>query len=326
MYSKTSILLILVTAIIALTVTGCGDNVVATVNGEKITSEELSQRVNMTKSSMEQQGFDFSGDNGQILMDYLQKGALEEIINNRLLLQEARKIGQLTTEKVQELIMPLKEQFSSEQEYNDFLTQLMLSEEDTAYILNLQEQITKDVPPASEVDAKNYYDENLEQFEQPEQLQVRHILFFVDEGDKNYPVKHTNSEARQMAEDVIAQLRQGKDFAELARERSEDDQTKNDGGLYVFSEGDAVKEFSEAAAALKPGEHTQTPVQTEYGFHVIKMEKIIPAKQYSFEEVKQQLIKQLSEEAKESKFNEYMKEVQNKSTIVNKLAEQKETS
>ncbi|MDD4169017.1 MAG: peptidylprolyl isomerase [Desulfotomaculaceae bacterium] len=322
MYRKISILLIIMTTMVILIVTGCSGSVVATVNGEKITSEELSQRVNMTKSSMEQQGVDFSGENGQVLMESLQKGVLEEIINNKLLLQEARKIDQLTAEQVQEKIMPLKEQFSSEKEYNDFLDQLMLSEEDIAFILNLQEQVTKDVPPVSEADAKNYYDENIEQFEQPEQLQVRHILFFVDEGDKNYPVKHTDTEARQMAEDVIAQLKQGKDFAELAREKSEDTATKNDGGLYTFSEGDAVKEFSDAAAILSPGEYSQTPVQTEYGYHVIKMEKKIAAKQYSFEEVKQQLIYQLSEKAKESKFSEYMKEVQDKSTIVNKLTEQ----
>lgn len=322
MYRKISMLLLIIAI---LTVTGCGGSVVATVNGEKITSEELSQRVNMTRSSMEQQGVDFSGDNGQLLMDSLQKGTLEEMINSKLILQEARKLNQLTAEQVQEKIAPLKEQFSSAEEYNDFLAQLMLSEEDLAYILNLQEQVTKDVLPVSEADAKNYYDENIEQFKQPEQLQVRHILFFVDEGDKNYPVKHTNTEARQMAEDVIAQLKQGKDFAELAREKSEDTATKNEGGLYIFSEGEAVKEFSDAASALIPGEYSQTPVQTIYGYHVIKMEKKIAAGQHSFAEVKQQLIYQLSEKAKESKFNEYMLEVKNKSTIVNKLAEQEKS-
>lgn len=322
MYKMFKMLLLTVATLAILTVTGCGGSVVATVNGEKITSDELSQRVDLTKSSMEQQGVDFSGENSQELTDSLKKSVLEEMINYKLLLQEARQLGQLTNEQVQEKITPLKEQFPSEEEYDDFLAQLMLSEEEVAYILSLQEQVTKDVPVVPEAEVKNYYDENIEQFEQPEQVQVRHILFLVGEGDQGTPVKHTEAEARQMAVEAIAQLKQGKDFAELAREKSEDSGTKNDGGLFTFSEGEAVKEFADAANALSPGAYTQTPVKTEYGYHVIKMENKIPAGKYSFDEVKQQLTYQLSEKAKETKFSEYMQEVRNKATIVNKLAEQ----
>ncbi|OPX88673.1 MAG: putative peptidyl-prolyl cis-trans isomerase Cbf2 precursor [Pelotomaculum sp. PtaB.Bin104] len=321
LYKMFNMLFLTVATLAILMVTGCGGSVVATVNGEKITSAELSQRVDLTKSSMEQQGIDFSGENSQELLDSLQKSVLEEMINYKLLLQEARQLGQLTNEQVQEKIMPLKEQFPSEEEYDDFLAQLMLSEEEVAYILNLQEQVTKDVPVVPEAEVKNYYEENIEQFEQPEQVQVRHILFLVGEGDQDTPVKHTEAEAREMAEEAIAQLKQGKDFAELAREKSEDSVTKNDGGLFTFSEGEAVKEFADAANALSPGAYTQTPVKTEYGYHVIKMEKKIPAGKYSFDEVKQQLTYQLSEKAKETKFSEYMQEVRNKATIVNKLAE-----
>jgi peptidyl-prolyl cis-trans isomerase C len=322
LYKKFRMLLITMTTIVILTVTGCGGSVVATVNGEKITGEELSQRVDLTKSSMEQQGVDFNGDNSQQLMDYLKKSVLEEMINYKLLLQEARQLGQLTAEQVQEKITPLKEQFSSQEEYNEFLAQLMLSEEDIAYILNLQEQVTKDVAVVSEDDVKNYYDENIEQFEQPEQIQVRHILFLVNEGDQDNQVKHTDAEARSMAEEVITQLKQGRDFAELAKEKSEDNGTKTEGGLFTFSEGEAVKEFSDAAKSLSPGQYTQTPVKSEYGYHVIKMEKKIAAKKYSLDEVKQQLTYQLNEKAKETKFSEYMQEVRNKATIVNKLVEQ----
>jgi len=302
-----------------LAVSGCGGGVVAIVNGEKITSEELSRRVDEIKSIMEQQGIDFSGDQGKIFMESLQKKTLDDMINNKLILQEARKSGRLTPEQIQEKIKSFKEQFPSGEEYDRFLEQVKMSEEDIAYILNLQEQVTRDAPPVSEADARKYYDENKKQFEQPEQLQVRHILFFVDDGEKSYPVKHTDAEARQMAEEVIAQLKQGKDFAGLAREKSEDSGTKADGGLYTFSEGEAVKEFSDAARALRPGEYTKSPVRTEYGYHIIKMEKKIAARQYSFEDVKQQLTYQLTEQARESKFNDYMEEVKSRAVIVNKL-------
>jgi len=295
--------------------------VVATVNGEKITSGDLSQRVSEAKANYEKQGIDFSGDKGKTFMDSLQKDTLDQMISSKLMLQEAKKLGKLTPEQVQEKIKPLKEQFPSEEEYKKFLSQIKMSEEDAAYILNLQDNVTKEVTPATEADIKKYYEENKEQFNKPEQLQVRHILFFVNEGDKNYPVKHTDAEAKKMAEDVITQLKHGKDFADLAKEKSEDSGTKDNGGLYTFGKGEAVEEFTDAAYALKAGEFTQTPVKTEYGYHVIKLEKLIPAKVSSFDEVKDKIADQISEQAKQAKFSQFMQESKAKAEIVNKLAE-----
>lgn len=321
MKRKIKILFLALAAMAVVIVTGCSSGVVATVNGEKITSGDLSQRVSEAKATYEQQGIDFSGDKGKTFMDSLQKDTLDQMISSKLMLQEAKKLGKLTPEQVQEKIKPLKEQFPSEEEYKKFLSQIKMSEEDAAYILNLQDNVTKEVTPATEADIKKYYDENKEQFNKPEQLQVRHILFFVNEGDKSYPVKHTDAEAKKMAEDVIIQLKQGKAFADLAKEKSEDSGTKDNGGLYTFGKGEAVKEFTDAAYALKAGEYTQTPVKTEYGYHVIKMEKLIPAKVSSFDEVKDKIAEQLSEQAKQAKFSQFMQEVKAKAEIVNKLAE-----
>lgn len=307
--------------VVAAVVSACSAGVVATVNGEKITSGELSQRVNEVKAGLEKQGFDFSGDKGKVFMESLQKEILEQMINTRLMLQEAKKAGRLTPEQVQEKVKQLKEQFPGEEGYKKFLSQVKLSEEEVAYILNLQDEVTRDVAPPSEADLKKYYDGHPEQFSRSEQLQVRHILFFVDEGDKGYPVKHSDAEARKMAEDVIAQLDQGRDFAEMAREKSEDGGTRDSGGLYTFSKGEAVKEFSDAAYSLKPGEYTRTPVKTEYGYHVIKMEKKIPASREPFEEIKGQLSEQLLEQARQDRFNQFMQEARNRAAIVNKLAE-----
>ena len=93
------------------------------------------------------------------------------------------------------------------------------------------------------------------------------------------------------------ELKQGRDFAELAREKSEDSGTRAQGGPYTFAEGEAVEAFAQAAHALKDGEFTTTPVKTEYGFHVIKREKLIPAGVQPFEEVRQQLTEQITTEA-----------------------------
>lgn len=314
---------LLLAVFLVLLLAGCAGGIAATVNGEKITSGELSQRVNEAKANLEKQGYDFNGEQGKMFLDQIQKETLDQLINSKLMLQEAKKLGRLDKSQVNELIKPMKEQFPAEDEYKKFLAQLKMSEEDVALILNLQDHITKDLAPVSEQDLRDYYNENKEQFGQPEQLQVRHILFFVDEGDKGFPVKHTDAEARKMAEEVIAQLNKGTDFAELAKEKSEDSGTKVNGGLYTFSKGEAVKEFSDAAHTLKPGQYTQKPVRTEFGYHVIKMEKVIPAVQESFEQVKESLAGHLNEQVKQEKFSQYMQEAKSKAVIVNKLDEKK---
>lgn len=317
---KPKIIILLVTLLILAIITaGCGKEMVASVNGEKIYREDLSKQVDEVKKSYEQGGMDFSGDQGKENLDALEQNTLEGMIDTKIMLQEAKKIGKLTKDQVQERVKPFKEQFSSDEEYQEVLAQVNLKEEEVAYVFFLQEEVTKDVAPASDEELQLYYDETEEQFSEPEQFQVRHILFFIDDGTKGYPAQHTDDEARKMAEDVINSLDQGQDFAELASQKSEDSATKTNGGLYTFTKGETVPEFSDAATALKEGEYTGEPVKTDYGYHVIKLEKIIPAAQKPFDEVKQQIADLLSGQAKQNKFNQFMQEAKDKATIVNKL-------
>jgi peptidyl-prolyl cis-trans isomerase C len=316
-------LMVLLLAIL-LSACSAGD-VAATVDGEKITTGELEQRVNEAKADLEKRGKDFSGDQGKTLYDQLRAKTIDQMINTKLMLKEAKKQGNLTPEQVKEAVKPVREQFPNEEDYKNFLAQVKFTEEEVAYVLTMQDRVTKDLKPAGDDEAKKYYDENKDQFGNPEQLQVRHILFFVDEGDKNYPVKHSDAEAKQLAEAVIRDLNAGKDFAELAKEKSEDEGTKVNGGLYTFSKGKAVEEFSDAAYTLKPGEYTKEPVKTIFGYHVIKREKLIAAEAQPFESVRQQIVDYLNEQAKQDKFAEYMQEVKSKSTIVNKITDKQGT-
>ncbi|HHT02256.1 MAG TPA: hypothetical protein GXZ96_06160, partial [Firmicutes bacterium] len=95
-----------------------------------------------------------------------------------------------------------------------------------------------------------------EEFGQPEQVRARHIL--VD--------------TKQEADNIRAKLDSGADFATLALQYSKDQQTKNRGGdLGYFTKGEMMREFEEAAFALQPGE-TSDPVETLYGYHIIRVE------------------------------------------------------
>ena len=109
-------------------------------------------------------------------------------------------------------------------------------------------------------------------------------------GDKEFKVKHILVEKEDEAKDVIAQLQKGGKFDELAKARSKDPGSKDRGGdLDWNAPGGFVEPFSDAMIATTKGKFTATPVQTQFGYHVIFVEDVREAKVPSFDEVKPQL-------------------------------------
>ena len=317
------LLITLVLLLVVVLLVGCNSNVVATVNGEKITQEQLDKRVSTVKDYYEKQyGMKIEGEQGQKMLANMKQQLLDEMISDILKKQEARKIGKDMTEKqIQAKVNEFKisQQFPSEDAFKSFLGQQDLTEKDLAYLINFQDVVLKDVKPPTEAEAQKYYEQNKDQFKTPEQFEVRHILISAG-PDNTGDVKHSEAEAEKLAVQTLAELNSGKDFATLAKERSEDPGSKDNGGLYTFKKGDAVPEFEKAALALKPGEYTKGPVKTQFGYHIIKMEKVIPAKDQTFAEVKDNIMQNLDQQAKQSKFTAYLEDLKKKAKITNKLA------
>jgi peptidyl-prolyl cis-trans isomerase C len=108
-------------------------------------------------------------------------------------------------------------------------------------------------------------------------------------GDKEYKVRHILLEKEDEAKDVIASLQKGEKFEKLA-ERSKDTGSKANGGdLDWNTPSNFVKPFADAMVALQKGKFTATPVQTQFGWHVIQLDDTRDAKVPSFDEVKPQL-------------------------------------
>jgi len=121
----------------------------------------------------------------------------------------------------------------------------------------------------SEADIAKYYDEHLvDQFTEPEQVHARHILI--------RPASTTDdakAAARKQAEDLLAKVKAGGDFAALAKEHSQDPGSASKGGdLETFPRGQMVPEFDQAAFALQAGQVSDV-VETPFGFHIIKVEE-----------------------------------------------------
>lgn len=109
-------------------------------------------------------------------------------------------------------------------------------------------------------------------------------------GGKEYKARHILVENEGEAKDIIAQVKKGASFEKLAAERSKDTGTKDKGGDLEWNvPGNFVKPFGDAMAKLKKGQMTETPVQSNFGWHVIRLEDERPFQPPAFEAVKQNL-------------------------------------
>lgn len=141
---------------------------------------------------------------------------------------------------------------------------------------------------------KQRYEKQRERFTTEPSWQARHILI-KKEGD--------GAAGLEKARDLIKQLEAGADFAELAKSHSTDTGSAPSGGdLGEFGKGVMVKPFEEAIRAMKEGEISKEPVESRFGYHIIKLEKNIPEKVKTFDEVRAELLKEMQLEQAESAF------------------------
>ncbi len=296
--------------------TGCGGKVVATVNGEKITEEELNKRVEQAAAMY---GFDLESDQGKEMRTFLQEQTLQVLIDEKVILQAAAKKDlEVSQEELDKEIKKIKDQFSNDKDYEEFLKERKFTEKDlNTYLQNsliykkLFDDVTKDIT-STERDIKAYYQENKEEFNVPEMVKARNI------------VVKTEEEART----VIERLDKGEDFATVAVEVSIDPTVQqNQGDIgYFGKDANLLEEFKDAAFALEINEYTKEPVQTMYGYHIIKVEDRTAAHQRSFEEVEKELEDRFILEEKNETFSRYVEDLIEKADIEKNLPKEENGS
>lgn len=141
-----------------------------------------------------------------------------------------------------------------------------------------------EIPTDQEI--QDFYDQNLKSmFTHPAQVHARHILIGVGPG----ATSSEKAAAKSKAEDILGKLKSGADFAALAKQYSEDPGTKDKGGdLGFFGRGELVKPFEEVAFALKPGQYGIA--ESQYGYHVIRVDESNPAHIDTPEEARPKII------------------------------------
>lgn len=260
------------------TVIGCGSGTdwssgkdAIKVNDEVLKSGYIDSRI--------KQVFVANGiEEGTEMADTYRAGIVKSAVDLTLLLQEAAKRNiTATDEEVANLKKELIAQAGSEEAFNKDMEEKGISAKDAQTLLKQQvifNKLQDNIKSSIKIDSKGYYDSHPNEFKQDEQVKASHILVKTEEE----------------ANKVIAELKAGKDFAELAKTYSTDESNKNNGGdLGYFDKARMVAPFAEAAFSMEVGTFSQAPVKTEFGYHVIKLEDKKPAGTQSYEEVKEQL-------------------------------------
>ncbi len=169
----------------------------------------------------------------------------------------------------------------------------------TALIAQAKEQIIRNVFLERQVKAqmtdkklRDAYKKVTDSLKNVEEVKARHIL--VDSEDK--------------AKEIIAQLDKKTPFEQLAKDNSKDPNAAQGGELGYFAKNEMVPEFADAAFALKKGQHTETPVKTQFGWHIIEVEDRRKRAAPKFEDVKPQLEAQVRQDIVTSMVKDWQKD------------------
>lgn len=165
------------------------------------------------------------------------------------------------------------------------------------YVLIDLKQVVDSIE-VTDADAQVYYNENKINFTTPERRRIAHIL--IELGD----------DAQAKAVEVLAKVKAGGDFAELAKEYSADTASAENGGDLEWLEPDVmVADFETAAMALTNAGDVSEVVETEFGFHIIKLTELVAAEVTSFEDAKVDILAEAAQQAAEDKFYQLKEEL-----------------
>ncbi|NLJ72977.1 MAG: hypothetical protein GX333_08205 [Syntrophomonadaceae bacterium] len=306
---------ILLLLICGLFLIGCGDNnknekVIATVNGSEITQGEFNEYFAMMKNAYElHSGHIINDKEDKELIAELKDEAFEEVILQTIIMQEAekKKIGIPDSEVEEELQM--YKTINGEDGFKDYLKELGITEEQLKKYIKqdkvdtaLRELITADIEISQE-EIKEYYENNPDAYNEPAGIEIAHILV----------------ETEAEAADIIAELKEGADFAELAANYSSCPSKAEGGDLGIVNETSSlVPEFKDAALRLESNEITKTPVKSEFGYHVIKAGNKVAAVTKSLEEVEVDISYYLLDRSKNERYYNYVMDLRAKATIEDK--------
>jgi peptidyl-prolyl cis-trans isomerase C len=246
------------------------------------------------------------------------KQALEQLVSAELLYQAAAKqeIKDLD-KKIDAKLDQGKSRFKEDKDFKKAIKDLEMDEKDlreytrrdlliSAFVESAF--ISKTVVPESEI--RDFYDKNQDKFKQGETVKASHILIGVD----SKATIDEKTKAREKAEKLKKELAGGADFATMAKGNSTCPSSQQGGDLGSFGKGQMVPSFEKAAFALKPGEISDV-VETQFGYHIIKLTEKKPAVTTDFKDVKAKIEEFLKGQKVNEAIQKYLEETKKTAKI-----------
>ena len=255
------------------------DVVVAKVNGAVFTQKDLEAEVDRLIPQAT-----FHRNVPQEKRKFYYDKAIEALVNRELQYQDAVAKGmEIDKEKVNAQMEKIRKKFKSPEEYKAALEKEGITEEKVRAQVEKEMMVQKvvatkvtEASKISEKDLKEYYEKNASKFKQPESVKLR-IISAKDE---------------KKAQDILARIKAGEDFGDLAYKMSEDSYRVKSGDIGYMHKGRMLPEIEEAAFKLKVGEMSDL-IKAENNWFIIKLEDKKPEHQVSFEEAKDKLKNEL---------------------------------
>jgi peptidyl-prolyl cis-trans isomerase C len=250
--------------------------------------------------------------------DEILRKILDDLVTYTMLKQEAQSRNIVVADaEVEQQLAGMKQEARTEAAFAKALADRNMTLERLRADARVQLAISKmmnaqvsSAPPATDADAKVFYEKNPDKFKRGESVRASHILIRC--SDK--APEEEKKKARARIDAVLKRAKAGEDFAVLAREHSQDGSAAQGGDLNYFVKGQMVQAFDQAAFSLKPNEISDV-VTTEFGYHIIKVVDHKAAGTVPLEEVSENVKKFLSEQKKQETAQAFINSVKQKAKV-----------
>ena len=243
---------------------------------------------------------------------------LDDLVTYTMLKQEANARNIVVADaEIDEQLAVMKKEAPSEDAFKKAMADRKMTMERLRSDAKTQLAISKmmkaqveSASPATDADARAFYEKNPDKFKRGESVRASHILIRADEKGP----EDVKKKARAQIDAVLKRAKAGEDFAMLAREHSQDGSAAQGGDLDYFVKGRMVQPFDQAAFALKPNEISDV-VTTQFGYHIIKVIDHKPAGTVAFDEVSANIKQYLSEQKKQETAQTFINSIKQKAKI-----------
>ncbi len=302
------------------------NSIAVTVNGINITEGEIDKMLEPQLAAMAERAQNRPPEFMEQMKKMLRRQAVEQMVTEQLLEEKVKKANIVVTDE--EVISQIKKIASMQkppvslEDFKEKMEGLGQSFDQVKQQVRkaLTFQKVMEVQLADKVnvtveDANQYYEQSRRRYEVDEQVKASHILIKPDTTDPNTDPNQAKAIARAKAEDLLKQVKEGADFAELAKANSDCPSSENGGDLGFFGRGQMVPPFDNAAFELETGQVSGI-VETEFGYHIIKVTGHKDASIRTFEQVKDEIIQQLTQRKQRELAGQFIESLKAEADIV----------